>query len=1014
MGNCCKKRKSLVEIITSESQTSKESRKNEKSSDKNIKEKNENNYKKEKINDLILKENRMKVPESEEKFISVKKVDVININKKEKSKYINQKLLNEYKDILTNYIKFRKNIELKCEEKNIYVIKKSDNEQLIGLYNQIKSEKEDIIEYDELIEETLNNFLYNKEKINKKFNVMDFKMCEEGIKSEDNKIDLLNDYLSKKLDLKQKKGNKITYINYETNGAYRYLIFNNKKQIKISIIGRIFSLDEIIEENNLTDKYDLNFNRDKNQKNIISSINTNTNDLINNPNFNMDTKNIAINNRKTNNIINKAAINLKVKTENINNKNIIKLNDGQEKIDVKIDEIKSNENIKSKEKNNKSVENNLSLKVSEEHEEKENNINEIILKILILFNIQNIKIKEKQIYYLCNKNIINKIIQKIKVNNKENKDINLLIKNFLANQSNIENNQIIIQQFKDENIKLFENKYNFNNMDKDDFILEKKEIIYNNNEIIIFPDFILVNLEIYELLLQFLYYEQIEEINKIFHKIYLLKFNEKEQLIVIKMDKENNIYICEKKENEQIIFFKIIFLLFYNSKEIYLNEYNLLEKKNFDIHFYLEERKLNENNYSQNIFDENNKELGFFINFKKTIEQEKKEEKEEEEKEEEKEEEEEEKKEEIEEEKKVEKKEEKKEEKYIENLIIEKNEEKNPNKPIGLTNINSNSYLNSFLQCLYHITELSNFFLLDKNVINLEDEFFNYEKYIILNSIEINKDSLSFKYIEIIYHLYHKKKNNKLIKYYSPKNLLEYLQNQEQNKFAKNKENNPKKLCVYFIEKLKQELKEKENIKSLELENESDLFNSIMQNEEIIYKKYLNDFKFNNNSIIDKIFTGIKLSSFTCEQCNESEHTFKDFYYLNFSLENVGKNIENKLKKIDLNECFKYYFNNQKATQICKQCGKSNNTYNFKKIYLSPKILVLFLENVKEKGSLFQIDIEIDINEYLKEKNKGYKLIGSITYFKQSGSTERYYAYCYSNEYKKWFCFVDEYIYEVN
>ena len=28
MGNCCKKRKSLVEIITSESQTSKESRKN--------------------------------------------------------------------------------------------------------------------------------------------------------------------------------------------------------------------------------------------------------------------------------------------------------------------------------------------------------------------------------------------------------------------------------------------------------------------------------------------------------------------------------------------------------------------------------------------------------------------------------------------------------------------------------------------------------------------------------------------------------------------------------------------------------------------------------------------------------------------------------------------------------------------------------------------------------------------------------------------------------------------------
>jgi len=317
------------------------------------------------------------------------------------------------------------------------------------------------------------------------------------------------------------------------------------------------------------------------------------------------------------------------------------------------------------------------------------------------------------------------------------------------------------------------------------------------------------------------------------------------------------------------------------------------------------------------------------------------------------------------------------------------------------------------LQCLYHIPKFTNFFISDNNFSNFTEDFFTNTESLTINDIEINNNSLTFKYLEIIYHLYHKKGNNSHNDYYSPNKILEYIQNQEPKTFLKNEENSPKKLYNYFMKKLKEELKEKEKEQNLEEKNVSDIFNSRIQNEDNLYQEYLSDFKFKNNSIIDLLFTGIKLISIKCEQCDESGQIFEDFNFMHFSLDKAEKNMENKFKKIDLSECFKYYFSNQKVEQICKKCG-NNSIYTSKRINLSPKILTIFLENMKEKGNLFKLDIEININEYLKEKNKGYKLIGMITYLKIKGSNESYQAYCYSNEYNKWFCFVDEYVYEVD
>ena len=125
---------------------------------------------------------------------------------------------------------------------------------------------------------------------------------------------------------------------------------------------------------------------------------------------------------------------------------------------------------------------------------------------------------------------------------------------------------------------------------------------------------------------------------------------------------------------------------------------------------------------------------------------------------------------------------------------------------------------------------------------------------------------------------------------------------------------------------------------------------------------------------------------------------------------NLGTTVE----KISLEECFNYYFKTHITSQNCKKCKNNNNNILSQKIFLSPKILVISIGNIREKRDLFKLDEEINLNEFIKDKNDGYKLNGIIVLYNQTGSSERYYFYCYNNEDNKWYCYVDEYIYEIN
>ena len=956
MGNCCKKKqKNLTDKISLSSKNS-SNNKNRKLTEKIVVNQSIN-----KIDKLRLRENDSKEPFS--KYYNIREINN-DLSQSDKKK------LEEYKIILKNYFEFREIIEKKCKE-NIYIVNYNDTINLISLYNELKNKigNEENSDAEKIINDKLNEFIINKNTIKAKFKTLNFKECKKLINKEqdDAKIDLLNKDLCELLKV---KGENATYINNNDNNQFRYLNFKNNKTIKIRITSGIFYLKEILEENY----------------------------------------------------------------------SILEVNSEREKIK------NSSKSIKNEEKNVE-VKNSIIEKIEEE--KIENDIIYIPLEILFLYNAQKKEIKSKEIYYLCNKNIINHLIEEIKNYSINEKGINELIISFLAkgNYTNFidifEKIKIIIKKFKKENLNLFGNNYNFNNLDKKNFLLEQNDIEYNGENIKNIPsDFIFIKQEIYELLLKFYNLEQKEEIDEIFNKFDLLKVLDEN--IMINIYETNTIYICKAENNNKIVYYNVFIILSYISKEIYLKEIILLEKNNFDVELYLQEKNININKYFQKIYDENYIDIGYFINLNQPKIEEQKEELIEENKENEQKEEiieenkediKEEKKEELIEETHEETKEKKKEELIDETKDIEKEEQKNeiieenkvidkaedeienPPKQIGLLCTNSNTYLNSVIHCIYSIPELTNFFISDKNLLNLTEDSFSNEENIIINNIVITKDSFSFKYIEILFYLYHKKKNNKYIHQYSPKNILEFIQTQKPNIFQKNIESNPKEFLNYLIKKLREELKEEENIKSLENAENLNLMDSVNENEETLYNKYLSDFKFKNNSIIDKYLAGIELISFTCDKCKEQQKNFINFYNLEFPLLKIEKNLINSgttFDKIGLDECFKYYFKNHITSQNCKKCENNNNNTITQKIFLAPKIMVIYIGNIREKKDLFELDEEINLNEYLKDKNDGYKLIAIVVLYAQTGSSDRYYSYRYNNEDKKWYCFVDEYIYEVN
>ena len=314
-------------------------------------------------------------------------------------------------------------------------------------------------------------------------------------------------------------------------------------------------------------------------------------------------------------------------------------------------------------------------------------------------------------------------------------------------------------------------------------------------------------------------------------------------------------------------------------------------------------------------------------------------------------------------------------------------------KPRGLKNIGSTCYMNSVLQCLFHIFDLSN------ELLKLYDTKKITEK-------KLEKMPMTYAFLEVIAKLSFDKENS-----IKPNIFKKIIGNNES--FRYYEANDSKTLVLYVLDTLNQELNENK-IKS----DNVNIINPIRSYKEKEAENIVKEFNDNYNSLIADLFNGLKMTSYICNTCNNSVKNYQIFNIITCSIEKtfIDKHGKEKIKdknlKVDIYDCLKvdekpniFEGDNQ---IYCDTCKKSSDGKSLNKICIAPKILILFLDRGLNNKFMKEVDFpeELDINEYLLEKGKKYHLIGTIEHLGPSGESGHFIANCKHFD-GNWYIFSD-------
>ena len=304
-------------------------------------------------------------------------------------------------------------------------------------------------------------------------------------------------------------------------------------------------------------------------------------------------------------------------------------------------------------------------------------------------------------------------------------------------------------------------------------------------------------------------------------------------------------------------------------------------------------------------------------------------------------------------------------------------------KPVGLMNVKLNCYMNSVIQCLFHLKKFRYYFINRKNF-SKEDQPVSFELRNIMLRLNDTKNREPFslsKFKEIMGEI------NDIFKGSGGADASDLLR--------------------YIFSSLYTENSNLINNFGLPLDetNEKEMFNA--------FKRQIQINSINNFFYIFYKFTYI------CKK-NHTTYNFEESSFLDFNLSKIIKQLKYKNKKtenITLDDCF-ICFNDNRCYDEDFECSVcQNNLLNSKSnIYLTNDYLVIIFDYGKNKKLNIDIffDEYINIDKFIEKKNNlNYKLIGTIVHYGSSSSSGHYISYCRCDD-NKFYKFNDNIVTEAN
>ena len=308
--------------------------------------------------------------------------------------------------------------------------------------------------------------------------------------------------------------------------------------------------------------------------------------------------------------------------------------------------------------------------------------------------------------------------------------------------------------------------------------------------------------------------------------------------------------------------------------------------------------------------------------------------------------------------------------------------------PRGLNNIGATCYMNSVLQCFYHVFDLSNELLK-------------------LNIKEIDEDKMPMTsaYLEVINKLSFSKKQS-----VSPYQFKMIISNNPL--FQGIGANDSKSLTLYILETLNEEFNENK----IKIKN-TNVSNKIRELKDKDKENIVNVFNNQYNSIVADLFYGLKMTTYKCLTCNDAPSDYQLFNIINLSIEKTVTELKKKKPKVDLLECLRVEQNKQQFNGdnqlFCDKCDKMADGESENRIYMSPKIMILFLD--RGRFNRFRCEVtfpeKLDFKEFEEVDGGEYHLVGVIEHLGPSSNSGHFIAVCKHFD-DQWYMFSDSSISE--